>query len=59
MGSQSPHFGGVRGGGIFATMGKIGKQGFNVKYLGYGGRYEVGVNGGQIGNSLWAIDWSR
>ena len=45
-GLNPPILGGVMGGGIFVTMEKIGKEGFNVKYLGYGERYEVGLNRG-------------
>ena len=58
-GLRPPILGGLMGGGIFFTMGKIGKQGFNVRYLGYDERYEVGLNGGRIGSRLWAIDWTH
>ena len=31
-------------------------QDFGIKYLEYGARYDVGHNGGQIGNQQWAFD---
>ena len=59
-GVSIPLFWGELGvGEFFVPMEKIGRQNFNVKYLGYGERYEVGLNGGRIGSRLWAIDWRR
>ena len=60
MGVSIPLIWGELGVGEFLVpMEKIGKQSFNVRYLGYGERYEVGLNGSRIGNRLWAIDWRR
>jgi len=33
------------------------QNGFNVKYLENGMRYDVGLKGGQIGNQPRAFDW--
>jgi hypothetical protein len=30
---------------------------FDAKYLGNGERYDVGLNGGPIGNRPWAVVW--
>jgi hypothetical protein len=52
----SSNGGAVRGGEFFITMEEVSKQDLNVRYLGCGDRYEVGLHGCQIGNRLRVID---
>ena len=35
---------------------KVKVTNFDVEYLENGCRYDVGLNGGQIGNRIWAFD---